>query len=199
MIQFRYRVRQRKMCPFHLISQLDIARLWDRTLRRSGIPILYSQGFNPRPLLSFGPATPLGVESRAEYLEIFLREEIPGLRLREELNRYFPEELHVEEITMLSPQRPSLMQEIKGIFYAFSFYGVFSWNDISLPEGIEMKNAYQKENSFWVWFFFRDQKAFFSPLKFSMFLEENHGYPFPDRIIKEGVLFKQEGERRVSC
>lgn len=199
MIQFRYRVRQRKMCPFHLISQLDIARLWDRTLRRSGVPILYSQGFNPRPLLSFGPATPLGVESKAEYLEVFLSEEIPCLQLQEELNRYFPEELRVEELFMLSQQRPSLTQEIKGIFYAFSFYGVFPCGGISLPEGIEVQNAYQKDNVFWMCFLFHDQKVFFSPLKFSVFLEENHGYPFPDRIIKEGVLFKQEGERRVSC
>ena len=190
MIQFRYRIKQRKMSPFHLISQLDIARLWDRTLRRSGIPILYSQGFNPRPLISFGPATPLGVESRAEYLEIFLGEEISCLRLQEELNRYLPEELRVEEVIMLEQPRLSLTQEIKGIVYAFSLYGVSSWDRVLLPEGIEIQNVYQKEHSLWVWFLFQDTKVFFSPLKFSSFLEENYDYPLPDKIIKERVLFR---------
>ncbi|MGC8777277.1 MAG: TIGR03936 family radical SAM-associated protein [Candidatus Caldatribacteriaceae bacterium] len=189
MAQFRYRLRQWKIRPFHLISQLDMSRLWDRLLRKSGTPILYSQGFNPRPLLSFGPATPLGVESKAEYLEMFLGKEVPVLVLQEKLNRYLPEELGIREVTLIPLQAPSLMREMKGVQYAFSFPGISSWNGASLPEGIEVQEVHREMDALQVLFLFRGEKVFFSPLKFSLFLQKNFDYPFPNRIVKEEVFF----------
>jgi len=53
-------------------SQLDLIRIFDRTLRRSGIPVAYSQGFHPHPKISFGPPLPLGMKSRAEYADFSL-------------------------------------------------------------------------------------------------------------------------------
>ena len=190
MVQFRYRLRQWKLCPFHLISQLDMNRLWDRILRKSGLPILYSQGFNPRPLLSFGPATPLGVESKAEHLEMFLGEAIPATSLQEMLNRYLPSALRVVEAVSVLPEAPSLVREMKGVRYAFSFSGISSWNGVLLPAGIEVQEIRRHDGSLWVFFLFGAEKVSFSPLKFSRFLQENFGYPFPDKMIKEEVFFK---------
>jgi radical SAM-linked protein len=59
-------------------SHLDLVRLLPRIFRRLELPMYYSQGFHPKPELSFGPALPLGVASQAEYVDVKLVE-TPGL------------------------------------------------------------------------------------------------------------------------
>ena len=53
-------------------SHRDIARIWERALRRSALPVAYSEGFNPRPRLSFGLALSTGHESNGEYIDVDL-------------------------------------------------------------------------------------------------------------------------------
>ncbi len=53
-------------------SHRDVARIWERALRRASLPVAYSQGFSPRPKLSFGLALSTGYESDAEYLDVDL-------------------------------------------------------------------------------------------------------------------------------
>ena len=52
------------------LSHLDMLTVWERALRRGNIPVLYSQGFNPHMLISFGPAHAVGVEGEGEYMDI---------------------------------------------------------------------------------------------------------------------------------
>ena len=54
------------------ISHLNIMKLWERALRRAGIPLAYSQGFSPQPRLSIAAPLPLGVTSEAELMDVFL-------------------------------------------------------------------------------------------------------------------------------
>jgi radical SAM-linked protein len=58
-------------------------------VRRARIPVLFSQGFHPLPRVSFGPALPLGVESLAEYLDIY----VEGFMKKEEITRGLDREL----------------------------------------------------------------------------------------------------------
>src|ERR1017187_10448785 len=66
----RLRVRFAKVGKIRFTSHRDVARMWERALRRSGLPVARSQGFNPRPLVGFGLALPTGCESLAEYLDV---------------------------------------------------------------------------------------------------------------------------------
>ena len=68
----RLRVRFSKLGKVRWTSHRDVARMWERALRRSGLPVAYSGGFSPHPLLSFGLALPTGCESTAEYLDVIL-------------------------------------------------------------------------------------------------------------------------------
>jgi radical SAM-linked protein len=68
----RLRLRFTKLGRIRFTSHRDVARMWERALRRAGVEIALSQGFNPRPLLSFGLALPTGSESLAEYLDVAL-------------------------------------------------------------------------------------------------------------------------------
>jgi radical SAM-linked protein len=68
----RVRVRYAKLGKVRFLSHRDTARVWERTLRRAGVPVASSAGFTPRPRLSFGLALPTGAESVAEYLDLEL-------------------------------------------------------------------------------------------------------------------------------
>jgi radical SAM-linked protein len=65
-------VRYSKLGKVRFTSHRDAARLWERALRKAGIPVAFSAGFTPRPKISFGLALPTGGESLGEYLDIEL-------------------------------------------------------------------------------------------------------------------------------
>jgi radical SAM-linked protein len=64
------RVRYAKFGKVRLTSHRDTARIWERAVRRTGLPVLTTSGFTPRPRVSFGLALPTGAESIAEYLDL---------------------------------------------------------------------------------------------------------------------------------
>ena len=73
----RVRFRFAKLGKIRFTSQRDVARMWERALRRAGLPLAYTAGFSPRPQLSFGLALPTGCESLAEYLDVDLDDARP--------------------------------------------------------------------------------------------------------------------------
>ncbi len=70
----KVRFRFTKLGKIRFTSHRDVARMWERALRRSLLPVALSQGFSPHPLLSFGLALPTGCESLGEYLDVRLEE-----------------------------------------------------------------------------------------------------------------------------
>jgi radical SAM-linked protein len=71
----RVRIRFAKHGKVRFTSHRDVARIWERALRRAGVAVAYTEGFSPRPRLSFGLALSTGHESEAEYLDVVLRDE----------------------------------------------------------------------------------------------------------------------------
>lgn len=57
------------------ISHRDLVNIMSRSLRRAGIDIKYSEGFNPHAKTAFSPALSLGIESRAEYMDVEMEED----------------------------------------------------------------------------------------------------------------------------
>jgi radical SAM-linked protein len=68
----RVRIRYSKLGKVRFTSHRDMARIWERALRKTMTPVAYSAGFTPRPKLAFGLALPTGAESLAEYLDVEL-------------------------------------------------------------------------------------------------------------------------------
>ena len=68
----RVRVRFHKLGKVRWTSHRDVARMWERAFRRLSLPLAYTQGFSPRPKVSFGLALSTGHESVAEYLDLEL-------------------------------------------------------------------------------------------------------------------------------
>jgi radical SAM-linked protein len=66
------RLRFTKAGKIRFTSHRDVARMWERALRRVQLPVAYSEGFSPRPKVHFGLALSTGYESLGEYLDIDL-------------------------------------------------------------------------------------------------------------------------------
>lgn len=77
----KLRVRATKIGKVRFTSHRDAARIWERALRRANLPIAATEGFTPRPKISFGLALPTGAESIAEYVDLELRCERTDLDL----------------------------------------------------------------------------------------------------------------------
>ncbi len=68
----RVRLKWSKSEEVRFTSHLDVGRTFERAIRRSGMPIAYSEGFHPHQKVAFGPPLPLGFISDSEYLDIQL-------------------------------------------------------------------------------------------------------------------------------
>jgi radical SAM-linked protein len=68
----RIRIRFDKFGRIRFTSHRDVARVWERSMRRSRLPVAYSEGFSPRPRLRFGLALATAHESCGEYLDVDL-------------------------------------------------------------------------------------------------------------------------------
>ena len=103
-----YRVRFAKRGDLRWLSHLDLMRLVQRGFQRAGIRPSYSQGFHPQPLLSFGPALAVGIESETELFDFETAFEYPPDWLRQRLNGALPAGIRVLEVQRLAAGGRSL-------------------------------------------------------------------------------------------
>lgn len=80
------------------ISHLDLNRCVQRIFRRSGLPIWYTEGFNPHPYFSFALALSLGFESCCEVLDFNLNEDMPLDEVRSRLNAVMPDGMSIASV-----------------------------------------------------------------------------------------------------
>jgi radical SAM-linked protein len=99
------------------ISHLDLMRAMQRTIRRAEIPIAYSQGFHPHPIMAFASALPVGVTSEGEYMDMELCESIGIPELKEKLNKALPKGITAKEAGIIDEKAPSLMSLIERADY----------------------------------------------------------------------------------
>jgi radical SAM-linked protein len=108
----KQRVRFEKRGKVRFLSHRDVARVWERALRRAGIRVAYSEGFSPRPRLSFGLALSTGYESLGEYLDIDLAEELDPAHLPSLVTPSLPEGLGAQAARSIPPGTDSLQQAV---------------------------------------------------------------------------------------
>jgi len=111
------RVKYCKEGPITYVSHLNLAQAFTRALRRANIPVVISDGFNPRFRISFGPPLPLGISSSSEYLDIRLKEEIKVEELAERLNLILPQGLRILQAKTIPSSADSLVKIIDKASY----------------------------------------------------------------------------------
>lgn len=112
----RFRVRYQKGETMLVSSHLDVVRAIHKALRRSRMPIVFSEGFNPHPKVTFGPPLPLGIASQCEYFDVYLWEDAPPDWI-ERINRCLPDGLRVLAGWKVDPGQASLTDKVAAIRY----------------------------------------------------------------------------------
>jgi radical SAM-linked protein len=91
----RLRIRFSKRGVLRWISHRDLARVWERLLRRAELSLAFSQGFHPKPKISFPSALPLGVEALEEVVELELLGHVSLADVQRRITEQAPEGLEV--------------------------------------------------------------------------------------------------------
>ncbi len=91
----RVRLRFAKRGRLRFLSHRDVARSFERAVRRAGLPVAHSHGFSPHPRLSWIGAAPTGAASEAEYVEIGLTETVEPAAVASALDAALPDGLDV--------------------------------------------------------------------------------------------------------
>ncbi len=109
---FRYRLRYEKLGRAVLLGHLDLVREVPRILRRAGVPLWYSQGFHPKPVMTFGPALSLGVPSFEEYVDIKTVEPVEVSGWIPRINEVCPDGIRFVEAAALPKGAPVVVNEL---------------------------------------------------------------------------------------
>ncbi len=113
-----YRFIFNKLGRARFLSHRELSTALIRSLRRSSLALVYSSGYHPHPKISFATATPVGMESREEYMDITAMEYPADLNLlKNEINSALPRGIEVIEIKLLSASAKALAQALYGFIY----------------------------------------------------------------------------------
>ncbi len=108
----RTRLRFRKTGTLRFISHHDLMRVFERAIRRAEIPIRMSQGFNPRPKMSFPTALALGIEGVDEVVDLEFSHWIAPQNILEHLQGHLPPDLKITSVEPIALKSPSKVEEL---------------------------------------------------------------------------------------
>lgn len=118
----RLRIHYAKGEAVKFISHHDEFRLWERALRRSGLPLLYKQGFNPQPHMQFAAPLGVGITGVREPLDIILSPPQPLDDVAERLRAKLPPGVTLVDVGELPDKTTALQNLIIGADYAIVLY-----------------------------------------------------------------------------
>lgn len=104
------------------IGHLDLMRAMQRALRKSGLPVAYSQGFNPHILLSFASPLSVGVPGDNEVMEVPLGEPMEEKAFLRLLSAALPPDLPCLSARAVADNHPAPMALLRAARYRVSFY-----------------------------------------------------------------------------
>ncbi len=122
----RLRLTFAKTGSIRYIGHLDLHQVWERTVRRAGLPLAYTQGFHPGPKIQIACALPLGFAGRAEIVDLWLVDQpgeeapLPG---KEEIQPFAPPGLEILAIDKVDERAPALQTMVEAAEY-----------EVTLPE-----------------------------------------------------------------
>ncbi len=112
LIRTHLRIRYSKLGKAAALSHLETMSVLLRAMRRTQLPLAFSQGFHPKPKVGFGPALPVGLESTAEYLDLELVGEAEAEAVQRALAAQMPGGFEIGEVERLARNAPGLVESI---------------------------------------------------------------------------------------
>lgn len=141
----RYRVSYSKVKKAKYLSHNDLNNIIQRSFRRANIPVVYSEGFHPKMVITFLPALPLGMEGKEELFEFkshyfFSEEEFVS-----HINKFLPSGVSMSGLKELRSTKSTLNSEIDMLIYSMKL------RDKEVHKGLESirkeRNIYSVNDS----------------------------------------------------
>ncbi len=123
----RIRITFSKTGALRYIGHLDLHKLWERTSRRAGLDLIYSQGFHPQPKIQLASALPLGFSSICELIDMWINGEVDLEKLPERLSKAVPPGLSIQKVEQVDEKSPPLQTQV-----------ISSEYDVVLPEWLDL-------------------------------------------------------------
>ncbi len=108
----RLRLTFAKTAAMKFSGHLDLHRAWERTLRRAGLPLAYSEGFNPQPKIQLASALQLGFTSECEVADVWLETPQDREAARAALEQAIPPGIALREIAEVPQRGPALQTQV---------------------------------------------------------------------------------------
>lgn len=121
---FICRLRFARSGSLSFVGHLDLMRTFERSLRRAELPLLHSQGYNPRPMLVFALPLGVGISTSDDYLDVSFSEEIDVERVISELNPMLPSGLLVLDGWPVEESSGSIMALVSAASYRLKAPGI---------------------------------------------------------------------------
>src|SRR6185369_13734949 len=116
------RLRFTKLGKVRFVSHRDLARGFERAFRIEALPLAFTQGFSPRPKVSFGLALGVAHESVAEYLDVELAEPVALDALPAALSAALPEGIDVTGASALADRAPALQEAVTTVVVRLTLF-----------------------------------------------------------------------------
>lgn len=120
----RFRITYAKTQSLRYTGNLDIHKIWERTIRRAGLALAYSQGFHPQPRLHQASPLPLGMTSRCEMVDLWLTDDssiFSPEQVQQALSEKAPAGLELQTVEVIALDAPALQTQIAAAEYIVTF------------------------------------------------------------------------------
>lgn len=108
----RYRITFAKTAAMRYTGHLDLHRTWERMIRRSQLPLAYTQGFSPHPRINLASALPLGFTGQAEVVDIWLEKTLPSAEVSAALRLFAPPGVEIGQVEAIDHHLPTLQMAL---------------------------------------------------------------------------------------
>ncbi len=116
----KIRMKFSKEGRIKFVGHLDLLRLFQRAIKSAQIPVAYSQGFNPHPLLYFAQALSVGITSQGEYIDVHLEQDVGPEWIKDQMNDILPEGLKIQDVYILLEDSKTCMALVDGSSYTIT-------------------------------------------------------------------------------
>ena len=113
----KLRIAYSKIGKIRFTGHRDVARMWERALRKAAVPVAITTGFTPRLKMAFGLALPTGAESLVELLDLTLADDVDPSTIElsgisTSLDQALPTGMSITSVEELAAGGPSLQEDV---------------------------------------------------------------------------------------
>jgi radical SAM-linked protein len=127
----RVRLTYTKSGGLRYTGNLDMHKIWERTMRRARLPLAYSQGFHPQPRINQASPLPLGMVSQVEMVEVWLEEDLELSQVESSLAGAVPPGMLIRGIQPVDLHAPSLPTLVRASVYRVILRDVLSPQELA--------------------------------------------------------------------